>query len=186
MLSELRIFAGHNGSGKRTVTPAFGIIGTYINADDIAASSDISVLEAAQLSDRMRVQHLMHRQSFTSETVLSSDRKLALMRDARSNGFFVRGIFVFTRSPEINVYRVKARVAAGGHDVPEDKIRQRYVKALANLPTFISLCDTCYVLDNTEQPMCIYKKHKTQELLSPTVVWPEDRIRTLVTDGHIV
>lgn len=186
MLPELRIFAGPNGSGKSTVTPFFGVVGTYINADDIAKSSDISVLEAAQLSDRMRAQCLLHGESFTSETVLSSDRKLELMREAHSQGFFVRGIFVLTQSSLINVSRVRVRVQAGGHDVPEDKIRQRYIKALANLPEFIELCDICHVVDNTEEPVRIYKKRKDTERLLVSNFWTEDRIRILISEGIII
>ena len=186
MLPELRIFAGPNGSGKSTVTPFFGVIGTYINADDLAKGNRISVLEAAQLSDRLRAQCLIHGESFTSETVLSSDRKLELMREARLHGFFIRGVFVFTQSSLINVTRVRTRVQAGGHDVPEDKIRQRYVKALANLPTFIELCDICHVVDNTEEPIRIYKKHKDKERLLVSDFWTESRIRALISDGVII
>jgi predicted ABC-type ATPase len=36
-------------------------------------------------------------------------------------------------SPELHIARVKARVAAGGHPIPEEKIRERYPNAQLNL-----------------------------------------------------
>jgi predicted ABC-type ATPase len=36
-------------------------------------------------------------------------------------------------SPELHIARVKARVAAGGHPIPEEKIRERYPQAQLNL-----------------------------------------------------
>jgi predicted ABC-type ATPase len=36
-------------------------------------------------------------------------------------------------SPELHIARVKARVAAGGHPIPEEKIRERYPSAQLNL-----------------------------------------------------
>ena len=36
-------------------------------------------------------------------------------------------------STTIQLQRVQERVAAGGHDIPEQKIRERYVNSRANL-----------------------------------------------------
>lgn len=187
MLPELRIFAGPNGSGKSTVTDLlFDKIGDYINADDIARTMGITVLEAAQLSDRWRAQCVAQMTSFTSEIVLSSDSKLQLMKHAKHAGFFIKGIFVFTQSVEINIGRVAVRAKAGLHDVPEDKIRSRYVKSLANLPKFITLCDICHVYDNTEIPTRIYKKHKGEERVFCNHLWTEERILTLTNQGLLL
>ncbi len=82
MLPELRIFAGPNGSGKSTVTPFFGVIGTYMNADELAKYSGVTALEAAKFTDRWRTSCLLNRESFTSETILFTERKL---RKARMN-----------------------------------------------------------------------------------------------------
>lgn len=185
MLPELRIFAGPNGSGKSTVTELFGQAGVYINADDIARTSGLTVLEAAQYADEWRVQCLDSRITFTSETVLSSTRKLILMEDARKRGFFIKGIFVFTTDPGVNVARVRSRVHLGGHDVPLDKIYSRYYKSLSNLPRFIELCDVCHVVDNTEVPIRIFKKQKYLERWIPSTTWNRERIEQLVRCGSI-
>jgi len=41
--------------------------------------------------------------------------------------------------PEQHIARVEARVAAGGHPIPEEKIRERYPRAQLNL---INSCRT--------------------------------------------
>ena len=51
----------------------------------------------------------------------------------------------------INVKRIKARVKAGGHDVPEEKVVKRYEKSLRNLSKLIRIADHTRVIDNSEE-----------------------------------
>ena len=78
------------------------------------------------------------------------DRNLKLLKKVKDSGYFVRCIYVLTVSSAINVMRVSVREAAGGHGVPEDKIRSRYAKALALIPELIGVCDVMHIYDNTE------------------------------------
>ena len=126
---EIIVFAGPNGSGKSTVTKLAKVIEPYINADDIKRANYCSDLEAAQLAEKMREDCVQQSKSFTFETVLSTDRNLKLLKKAKEKGFFIRCIYVLTSNSDINVARVKTRVAVGGHSVPEEKIRSRYEKA---------------------------------------------------------
>ena len=57
--------------------------------------------------------------------------------------------FVCTNSPDINVLRVQQRTREGGHDVPEEKIRVRYERSLANLTQAISIAYRTYLFDNS-------------------------------------
>lgn len=160
-LPEVMVFAGPNGSGKSTITRMAKTVGEYINADDIRRASLCSDLEAAERAESLREAMLARRADFTFETVLSTERNLNLLRRAKNSGYFVRGIYVLTAHPDINVIRVRARAALGGHGVPEDKIRMRYAKALRLVPQFIALCDVAHVYDNTEEPFRIFKKRKS-------------------------
>ena len=83
-----------------------------------------------------------------------------LLRKAKESGYFIRGIYVLTADVNINVARINARKALGGHDVPEDKIRSRYIKALKLLSNLIDICDICHIYDNTQEPFRIFKKRK--------------------------
>lgn len=62
------------------------------------------------------------KKDFTFETVLSNDRNLLLLQKAKEQGYFVRGIYVLTSNVDINIARVQAKKALGGHGVPEEKI----------------------------------------------------------------
>jgi predicted ABC-type ATPase len=52
-------------------------------------------------------------------------------------------------SPEQHMARVKARVAVGGHDIPEAKIRERYVASLENLIALMPSITLLQVYDNS-------------------------------------
>ncbi len=54
-------------------------------------------------------------------------------------------------SPDRHVARVRARVAAGGHDIPEDRIRERYPRALQNLIALMPRLAHLQVYDNSAE-----------------------------------
>jgi predicted ABC-type ATPase len=54
-------------------------------------------------------------------------------------------------SPELHIARVKARVAAGGHPIPEEKIRERYPLAQLNLIKLMSQLAYIQVYDNSTE-----------------------------------
>ncbi len=170
-LPEVMFFAGPNGSGKSTITGMAKVVGQYINADDIKRASLCTDLEAAQKAEQLRREMLNGGRDFTFETVLSTDRNLKLLREAKARGYFVRGIYVLTADPNINIARVNARVALGGHGVPEEKIRIRYDKALALLPQVVDVCDILHIYDNTKEPFRIFKKRKDQYFRWENVYW---------------
>ena len=160
ILPEVVVFAGPNGSGKSTITKMAKIVGVYINADDIKKSNLCTDLEAAQKAEQLRENAVETRQDFTFETVLSTRRNLDLLKKAKEKGFFIRGIYVLTADPNINISRVQVREQSGGHGVPAEKIKSRYVKALTLIPELVEVCDILHIYDNTERPFRIFKKRK--------------------------
>lgn len=54
-------------------------------------------------------------------------------------------------SPDLHISRVRARVAAGGHDIPEDRIRERYPRALLNLIALMPVLAHLQVYDNSAE-----------------------------------
>ena len=132
-LPEVIVFAGPNGSGKTTITKMAKTVGEYINADDIKRTTLCSDIEAALKAEELREHMIAQKKDFTFETVLSTERNLLLLQKAKEQGYFVRGIYVLTANVDINVARVSAREALGGHGVPEEKIRMRYERALKHM-----------------------------------------------------
>lgn len=152
----------------------------YINADDIKVQLGLSDLEAAQEAERQRMAALEGMHSFSFETVLSTERNLLLMQQAKQLGYFVQCIYVLTCNADINVARVKARSISGGHDVPEEKIRLRYERALRLLPQVISVCDWIAIYDNSTTPTPIFLKDGTAMQILPCEDWSEQQITGLL------
>ena len=177
---EIIVFAGPNGSGKSTITKLAKVIEPYINADEIKRSNHCTDLEAAIMAEKLRESAVSLRHSFTFETVLSTDRNLNLLQRAKSEGYFIRCIYVLTANPTINIYRVKSRAANGGHDVPEDKIRARYARCLALIPEIVKVSDILHMYDNSITPFRIFKKRKTEYFFWENEFWSEEKIRALV------
>ena len=179
VLPEVMVFAGPNGSGKSTITGMAKTVGVYINADDIKRSSLCTDIEAAVKAEELRENMLRDKADFTFETVLSTDRNLNLLKRAKENGYFVRGIYVLTASPDINIARVKVREASGGHGVPDEKIRSRYEKALGLIPQLVDICDILHIYDNTAEPFRIFKKRKEAYYRWENSFWNSDAIARL-------
>jgi predicted ABC-type ATPase len=174
------VFAGPNGSGKTTVTKQIPICGVYINADDLKKEYNFSDMEAAQKAEIFRNKLLDRKADFTFETVLSTDRNLLLLQKAKNKGYQIQCIYVLTCNAEINIARVKGRVLEGGHDVPADKIRSRYTKALKLLPQLIDICDTILIFDNSVMPELIFKKDKNGEEYFPSDILSLGEIKDLL------
>lgn len=68
---------------------------------------------------------------------------------ANQAGFESYLYYICTSDPLINQERVKQRVIAGGHDVPEEKIISRYRNSLSLLYCMSKKCKRVYFFDNS-------------------------------------
>ena len=80
---------------------------------------------------------------------MSSPDKIEFLKLAKSKGYRIYLYFIATVDPELNISRVKARVEAGGHDVPKDKIVDRYHRSIQLMKDAIKICDRSYIFDNS-------------------------------------
>lgn len=188
-MSRLLVCAGPNGSGKSTLTAYLPTVGEIVNADEIQRHLGCSALEAAQNAERVREDLLARRADFTMETVLSTPRNLLLMRRARAAGYEVLCWYLLTADPEINVRRVRARAAKGQHDVPEDKVRSRYIRALEQLPEVFPVCDEAYVFDNSREreaggPSLILRWENGTLTSYPNELWSQERLDALAAGKY--
>lgn len=105
---------------------------------------------AATIADIVRNELLAARKSFAFETVMSHASKVELMRRASELGYRVYLYFVATDDPSINIGRVHMRVRSGGHDVPDERIIERYHRSLENLFDAIRCANRAYIFDNSQ------------------------------------
>ena len=104
---------------------------------------------AADLAEFIRQQLLANDISFTYETVMSHESKLAFLQKAKDKGYRVYLYYVATEAPEINISRVNVRVAQDGHFVPPNVVESRYYKSLQQLKSAVKLSNRAYVWDNS-------------------------------------
>lgn len=154
------VVAGPNASGKSTYIAnlyAQNLLHyPYINADIIQKFelADIQNEEERNIKGMhiamQRVEEaIQNKTSFVYETVLSHPSKLDLVQQAKNKGFTIKTVFVYTKDPHINLQRLKARVASGGHDVPAEKVVQRYYRSLENGQLLKALSDEFTEFDNS-------------------------------------
>jgi predicted ABC-type ATPase len=110
---------------------------------------DFNSYHASVLADFLRREALGAGKSLTFETVMSSPDKVLFLRDARQRGFRTYLYYIATEDPEINVERVRNRVADGGHDVPEAKIRERYHRSIGLLGEAVRAADRAWLFDSS-------------------------------------
>ncbi len=120
--------------------------GGYIRMKDV---TKVDSYFAAFVATYIRESLLESGISFSFETVMSHPSKLAFMEKAHQQGYRVYLYYVATQSAEINIGRVRSRTKEGGHDVPKNKIEERYVRSLQNLYPAVRHADRAYIFDNS-------------------------------------
>lgn len=150
------VMAGPNGAGKSTCVGHFLPPGVpFINADEIAKTlTDHQTQEADVRAARIALEKMdeseARHESFATETTLASRTLASRASRLQRQGYFFHLVYIWSPSPEFSVGRVASRVQRGGHNIPEDTIRRRW---LAGLKNFFSLyqpiADQWDVIDNT-------------------------------------
>lgn len=151
------IIAGPNGAGKSTLYEtriAPKISAEFVNADRIQRDtlrdpSMSAAYKAAELAEARRRELMSQRKSLVTESTFSHPSKLQLVEDAKKEGYRVIMYHVQVRSPQLSVARVAARVEEGGHNVPEDKIRERFDRNRDIIRQAALKADRAFVYDNS-------------------------------------
>ena len=78
------------------------------------------------------------RTSFAFETTLSGRGYLRLISEWQNAGYRVKLIFLQLASPEEAIARVVQRVRQGGHNIPEEVIRRRFIAGRENFERLYS------------------------------------------------
>lgn len=158
----IHVLAGTNGAGKSSVGgAALRHEGAdYFNPDEVArrvvAANPGITLESANIiawreGKRLLERAIEEKLDLTFETTLGGNTIPGLLERAAETGLDVRIWYVGLSSPELHIARVRARVAKGGHDIPEDKIRERYRRSHANLIHLLPSLTTLLLYDNSEE-----------------------------------
>ncbi len=156
---KIIIIAGPNGAGKTTFARQFlpqeADCPAFINADLIAAGlspfrPEAAALRAGRLLLEEIASRVARRESFAFESTLAGRSYARSIPRWKAAGYHVKIIFLSLPSADLAVARVAARVAQGGHDVPEHAIRRRFRAGLENFQRiYRPLADAWVVYDNS-------------------------------------
>jgi predicted ABC-type ATPase len=119
-----------------------------LDAQDIQARSD---LLAARMMLK-RVDELVQANAdFLVETTLATLAYAQKIPTWRAKGYVVSLVYLRLRSAEEAIMRVRKRVAAGGHSIPEDTVQRRFGKSLNYFETIYKpIVDEWYIWESRE------------------------------------
>jgi predicted ABC-type ATPase len=158
------VLAGCNGAGKSSIGGAAlrhsGV--DFFNPDEAARRIAVAntgrnprptqteINAAAWNEGRRLLQRAIdERAAFAFETTLGGTTITALLEQAARAGLSVHMWFVGLTDVDLHIDRVRRRVAKGGHDIPAEKIRERFENGRLNLVRLIPHLTELYVYDNS-------------------------------------
>jgi predicted ABC-type ATPase len=159
-MSRITVLAGTNGAGKSSIAGARlrEAGGVYFNPDEetrriLTASPGLELGEGNRLAWQESVRRLrsaiVAKTDYAFETTLGGQTVTTLLTEATDAGLELFVWYCGLDSPERHLARVRARVSKGGHDIPEEKIRQRYHASRQHLVRLIPRLTSLRVYDNS-------------------------------------
>ena len=173
-MPQLYVISGCNGAGKTTASYALlpEMLGCsqFVNSDEFAKSlspfsPDAASIQASKLM-LLKMNYLFRRnEDFAIETTLATRSLKRMIAKAREQGYSVTILYFWLNSPELAIERVRARVAAGGHNIPEPTIRRRYTAGLHYFfNVYRSMADRWILADNSKIPFKVVAEGQKDRL----------------------
>lgn len=161
-MPRLYIISGCNGAGKTTASysmlPEMLECSEFVNSDEFAKSLSPFKPENASIQASrymlLKIRYLLKKKSdFAVETTLATRTLMKTIRMAQNAGYSVTLLYFWLNSPELAIERVKARVEAGGHNIPEETIRRRYYVGIDYFfHHYAPMSDRWILADNSQTP----------------------------------
>jgi predicted ABC-type ATPase len=158
----LYVLAGVNGAGKSSIGETiFRAEGSVVfNPDTIALKiralhPDISAAQANghawQMGKELLEEAIAQKRDYRFETTLGGRSIARLLQTAAREGHLLHIWFCGLESPELHLRRVRSRVSRGGHDIPEEKIRERWNSSRENLIRLLPHIHHLRLYDNSTE-----------------------------------
>ena len=193
-MPRLYIISGCNGAGKTTASysllPEMLNCTQFVNSDEFAKGlSPFNPEKASIQASRymlMKIRYLLKRnQDFAVETTLATRTLLKTVKMAQSAGYTVTLLYFWLNSPELAIERVKARVATGGHDIPEDTIRRRYKVGVDYFfYHYAPVCERWILADNSQIPFRVIAEGSKDEIINIKDKETYNKIRDIAIEHH--
>ncbi len=175
-MPRLYIISGCNGAGKTTASysllPEMLDCREFVNSDEFAKGlSPFDPSKAAIQASRymiMKIRYLLkHQKDFAVETTLATRTLLKTAKMAQAAGYTVTLLYFWLNSPEMAIERVRARVEAGGHNIPEETIRRRYhVGIYYFFNSYAPICERWILADNSQIPFRVIAEGSKDDVVN--------------------
>lgn len=203
-MPRLYIISGCNGAGKTTASysmlPEMLSCSEFVNSDEFAKGLSPFQPEKASIQAGrymiMKTRYLLKkRMDFGIETTLATRTILKTVKMAQAAGYTVTLLYFWLNSPELAIQRVRARVEAGGHNIPEETIRRRYQVGIYYFFNYYApVCERWILADNSQIPFRVIAEGSKDELISikdgatysRIMAISEERMKHMEENGEIL
>ena len=178
--ASIYVLAGCNGAGKSSIGGAALLESgrEFYNPDEaarqIAAANAglVPPLTQAEINGaaweegrRLLQQAIDKRLDFAFETTLGGQTMTELLEQAALADLAVQVWFAGLADVDLHLERVRRRVAKGGHDIPEVKIRERFERGRENLIRLLPHLTALRLYDNSAEADPDTGAHPVAQLL---------------------
>ena len=190
------IISGCNGAGKTTASysllPEMLDCREFVNSDEFAKSlspfdPSLASIQASRYM-LMKIRHLLRKnEDFAIETTLATRTLLKIVKTAQAAGYTVTLLYFWLNSPELAIQRVKARVEAGGHNIPEETIIRRYHVGIDYFFNLYSQISERWILaDNSQIPFRVIAEGSKNDVINIRDEETYKRIREIADQYHTI
>lgn len=193
-MPRLYIISGCNGAGKTTASytllPEMLECSEFVNSDEFAKGLSPFEPERASIQAGrymiMKIRYLLRKQlDFGIETTLATRTVLKTVKMAQAAGYTVTVLYFWLNSPELAIERVKARVEAGGHNIPEETIRRRYKVGIDYFfHDYAPICERWVLADNSQIPFRVIADGSKLDVINIKDRETYEKIRKIAQENH--
>lgn len=193
-MPRLYIISGCNGAGKTTASysmlPEMLSCSEFVNSDEFAKGLSPFQPEKASIQAGrymiMKTRYLLKkRMDFGIETTLATRTILKTVKMAQAAGYTVTLLYFWLNSPELAIQRVRARVEAGGHNIPEETIRRRYKVGIDYFfHDYAPICERWILADNSQIPFRVIAEGSKLDVINIKDRETYEKIRKMAQEAH--
>lgn len=193
-MPRLYIISGCNGAGKTTASytmlPEMLECSEFANSDEFAKGLSPFQPEKASIAAGRymvaKIRYLLRKQmDFGIETTLATRTILKTVKMAQNAGYTVTLLYFWLNSPDLAVERVRARVEAGGHNIPEETIRRRYQVGIDYFfHDYAPICERWILADNSQIPFRVIAEGSKRDAINIKDPETFEKIRKIAVTHH--